>query len=76
LELKVGGAGGDVHVCRYFDLAGVLPWLLLMRLLGNTTFNPLLTDIYDKTIVPVSRVAERWLSPPIGKNLILVARKR
>jgi SAM-dependent methyltransferase len=63
LELKVGGAGGDVHVCRYFDLAGVLPWLLL-------------TDIYDKTIVPVSRVAERWLSPPIGKNLILVARKR
>lgn len=72
---KVKAAGGEVLHARYFDCAGVVPWLLLNKLMGSTTFNPALIDIHDKYVVPVSRAFERVVSPPFGKNLILVARK-
>jgi hypothetical protein len=32
--------------------------------------------VYDKAIVPVMRWIEQRVTPPIGKNLLLVARKR
>ncbi len=73
---KIAFAEGDVLICRYFDLAGVAPWFFLNKLLGMTTFNPTLVRIHDQAIVPLSRVVERVIAPPFGKNLILVARKR
>jgi SAM-dependent methyltransferase len=75
LACKVMEAGGDVVVCRYFDFLGTLPWLVLNKLLGATSFNPRLAQINDRLIVPISRAAERVISPPFGKNVILVARK-
>jgi SAM-dependent methyltransferase len=73
---KVATAGGEVKLCRYFDFAGVVPWLILNKLLGSTAFNPRLVDINDKFAVPVSRLVERVVSLPWGKNVILVAGKR
>ena len=73
---KIGAAGGDVQLCRYFDFFGVLPWLLLNKLMGATRFNPHFVRLHDKFVVPISRSVERVITPPIGKNLILVARKR
>jgi SAM-dependent methyltransferase len=75
LIAKVRGAGADISVCRYFDLAGVLPWLVLNRLMGSTTFNPALIDVNDRFVVPVSRAIEQIVGLPFGKNLILVASK-
>lgn len=75
LVAKVASAGGQVLQCRYFDLLGVGPWLLLNKALGATTFNPTLIGIHDRYIVPVSRLIEKVVSPPFGKNLILVAAK-
>ncbi len=63
-----------VHL-RYFDVLGVLPWLLSGRVLKQNEFNPLMARIYDRLIVPVGSFLERWLSAPIGKNLICVARR-
>jgi hypothetical protein len=31
--------------------------------------------LYDRTTVPVARLLERVVSPPIGKNLLLAAEK-
>jgi SAM-dependent methyltransferase len=73
---KVVQAGGEAAICRYFDCFGVLPWLFLNKLMGATTFNPQLVRIHDKFVVPVSRAAECVISPPMGKNIILVARKQ
>jgi SAM-dependent methyltransferase len=75
LTAKVAAVGGQILHCRYFDLLGVAPWLLLNKALGSTTFNPTLINIHDKFVVPVSRTIERVISPPFGKNLILVATK-
>jgi SAM-dependent methyltransferase len=74
LAAKVVLAGANLHVCRYFDVAGVLPWLVLNKWGGSTTFNPRLVQINDRAVVPVSRFVER-VPPPFGKNLILVASK-
>jgi SAM-dependent methyltransferase len=77
LELmqKVTKAGGEVEICRYFDFLGIGPWFVLNKVMGATAFNPRIVDIHDRFVVPVSRAAERMISPPIGKNIILVARK-
>jgi hypothetical protein len=65
-----------VQLCRYFDFLGVVPWFLLNKLMGATTFNPKLVYINDKFVVPISAAVERVISPPLGMNIILVARKR
>jgi len=72
---KVRAAGGTIITCRYFDILGVVPWLLLNKALGSTTFNPALVRVNDRIVVPVSRFIESLHQPGFGKNLILVASK-
>ena len=68
------GAGFEVVKARYFDVAGVLPWyvnfVLLKRGLGGAG-----VSLYDSLVVPPMRVVERIVAPPLGKNLLLVARR-
>lgn len=59
---------------RYFDVLGVLPWYVNFTLLGNEIGGGSVTS-YDRFVVPVARRLERVVRPPLGKNLILVARK-
>jgi SAM-dependent methyltransferase len=71
---RVTGCGFEPVRARYFDIAGILPWyvnfVLLKRPLaaGNVR-------AYDRLVVPPMRRLERWIKPPIGKNLLLVARR-
>lgn len=67
-------AGFEIVKLRYFDIAGILPWLLFMKLLRR----PLTSGsagLYDTLVVPIMRKVESYVSPPIGKNLIVVGRK-
>jgi SAM-dependent methyltransferase len=75
LIAKTMDAGGEILHCRYFDFAGVVPWFILNKVLGFTTFNPALVQFNDRAVVPISRAVERAISPPFGKNLVMVARK-
>lgn len=75
LLAKTRVAGAQVLSMRYFDLIGVLSWLVVNKLAGSTTFNPRMIDINDRIIVPVSRALEAVVTPPLGKNLIMIARK-
>ena len=75
LTHRVAGAGFDIRVCRYFDLLGIAPWYLMNTLLGATTFDPRLAGLYDAVGVPVTRFIEGLARPPVGKSLILVARR-
>jgi SAM-dependent methyltransferase len=76
LVSKVQGAGGQIILCRYFDLPGVVPWFVLNKLMGSTAFNPWLVRLNDQFVVPASRAIERPFPPPFGKNLILVASRQ
>lgn len=70
----VAAAGFEVTLAKYFDVAGVLPWLvnfvILRRGLGAGG-----VALYDRLVVPPMRRVERWIAPPLGKNLLMVARK-
>lgn len=70
----VEDAGFSVLRCSYFDAAGILPWLVAFRLLHRTLASGQVR-LYDRLVVPVARRVERIVSPPIGKNLLLVAAK-
>jgi len=70
----VKGQGFEVLEARYFDLAGVLPWYVAFVLLKR----PITAGgvgLYDRLIVPVMRRLEARVWAPLGKNLLLVARK-
>ena len=75
LERKCGLAGFRVIESRYFDLAGVVPWWLKYRLFKSDTLEARTVELYDRFGVPLARVVEKLIRPPLGKNIILVAEK-
>ncbi|WP_161625014.1 class I SAM-dependent methyltransferase [Paramagnetospirillum caucaseum] len=69
-------AGMTVLENRYFDLLGVLPWLVMNRWLGKIEFNPKQIALYDRIGIPITRTIETLIRPPFGKNLLLVAQRK
>lgn len=74
LERVVTHAGFDLVRSRYFDVAGVLPWYIHFTLLGRGMGKGSVS-LYDRWVVPTMRTLEGWVSPPLGKNILLVARR-
>jgi SAM-dependent methyltransferase len=69
-------AGLEVVMIKYFDVLGVLPYYVVYRLLRSQAISGSTMWGYDRVLVPVSRLIQRILRrPPLGKNVILVARK-
>jgi SAM-dependent methyltransferase len=69
-------AGLRIISLRYFDVLGVVPYLVVYRWLHRTDVSSSTVWSYDRGIVPVSRLIQRVVpSPPFGKNVILVAAK-
>jgi SAM-dependent methyltransferase len=74
LRRRVEGAGFQVERLDWFDAPGVLGWALGMKLLG-LPMRPAAVALYDRAVVSWLRPLEcRW-RPPLGKNLLLVARR-
>ena len=75
LRAQLTGSGLTVRTSHYFDFVGIAPWFLFNTLLGSTRLSPGMLKIYDRMIVPVSRRIECVFRPPLGKNILAVARK-
>ena len=75
LRSKLEEAGFRVKDLRWFDMLGILPWLLKYRIGGSTSMEAGAVELYDRVAVPVIRRAESLISPPVGKNLFAVAEK-
>lgn len=75
LERKCAAAGFRILKSVYFDLPGIAPWWVKYRLLKSDSMEPGLVKLYDRLFVPLIKVAERVISPPLGKNILLVAEK-
>ena len=69
------GAHCAIEKLHYFDVAGIIPWWLVNRVGKRVTFDARSVALYDRVAVPIMRRVEAAIAPPIGKNLILVARK-
>jgi len=70
----VNSAGYSIVKARYFDSVGILPWYLAYVVCKMTTGSRYFF-LYDKIVVPVVGFIERKITPPIGKNILLIAEK-
>lgn len=74
LRLLVKDAGFQILELQYFDFIGIIPWYLNFVLLKRS-LNSQAVSYYDNYVVPLMRLIETNVTPPIGKNLLLVAKK-
>ena len=65
----------EIKEAKYFDMAGIMPWYLMM-VMFNKSLNSGNVSAYDKLVIPVSRFLEGKWAPSIGKNLLVIGRKR
>lgn len=76
LRRVIAAAGFELADVRYLDVIGVLPYFVMYRLLDVKTLGAVSSTGYDRVIVPLSRAVQRLAPhPPIGKNLLAVARR-
>ncbi len=75
LMAKTTEAGFEIVTCRYMDLPGVFAWGLVNTILGSTNLDARMMQIYDSYFIPPTRWFERIFPPPLGKSLILIAKK-
>jgi 2-polyprenyl-3-methyl-5-hydroxy-6-metoxy-1,4-benzoquinol methylase len=76
LTSVITDAGFELVDMHFMDLAGVVPYFLMYRLLDVPTLDSGSSRIYDSVIVPCSRFIQNRVGPPaVGKNLLAVARR-
>ncbi len=75
LKVLLEDAGFSVIKISYFDLFGIIPWFIYFKLLRRP-FNPGSVSMYDTVVVPIARIIESMIPPPIGKNLFVIAQKK
>jgi SAM-dependent methyltransferase len=66
--------GFNIIKVKYVDMPGIIPWYIAFVLLKKE-LNMNNTSIYDKIAIPVIRIVENFFTPPIGRNLLLIAQK-
>lgn len=67
-------AGFEVVKAKYFDLLGIIPWYIFFVLLKKS-YNQKNISLYDKVGIPMTKIIETLISPPFGKNLVVVAKR-
>lgn len=75
VEQLLHSCGYQIVRARYFDIAGILPWFILFTLLQRT-LRPRSVRTYDRFVVPIMRRLEQRFTPPIGKNILVIAKPR
>lgn len=75
LAALVSQAGLQIEKLLFFNLLGILPWLIVGKVFRQHSLGRTQVNIADRILIPLARSLERIISPPIGQNLLLVARK-
>ncbi len=68
-------AGLEVVQTRYMDMIGMLPWWVSFVLLKRRGLGSSMVKMYDKLVVPFIRTTENIVEAPVGKNVLLIAKK-
>jgi SAM-dependent methyltransferase len=75
LASKLQKVGFHIVCLRYFNFPGIFTWFLAGRVMRYKTLRFSDVRFYDRWIVPyVSRLEKYW-EPPIGQNLVAIAKK-
>ncbi|MQA83129.1 MAG: methyltransferase [Streptosporangiales bacterium] len=67
----VEAAGLTTRVCRPVNFLGGLAWWLAVRIGGTGSPRPGMVAVYDRLVVPVTRIVDR-LRPPFGQTVLCV----
>jgi len=74
LGAAVAAAGLSTELLKPVNFLGGIAWWLAVRRGGASYPNPRLVRLYDRTVVPVTRLVERFVRPPFGQTVLCVAR--
>lgn len=74
LRSSMTAAGLDVEVCKPINFLGGCAWWLAVRVGGAGTPSGPLVRLYDRVVVPTTRMIERVVRPPFGQTVLGVAR--
>ena len=75
LTRKLVQAGFKTERIRSYDFVGYFAWLAIYRVMKRRTFKPGSVKLFDRLIFPLENLIEtRLCAPPIGKNLLVIAR--
>jgi SAM-dependent methyltransferase len=74
LSTSVRGAGLDIESIKPINFLGGIAWWVAVRRGGAGYPDPRLVKIYDRTVVPLTRMIERLVRPPFGQTVLCVAR--
>ncbi|REE96349.1 class I SAM-dependent methyltransferase [Thermomonospora umbrina] len=74
LARSVREAGLVPEVCKPINFLGGIAWWAAVRRGGAGYPDPRLVKIYDRTVIPTTRVIERLVRPPFGQTVFCVAR--
>lgn len=73
LRAAIVGAGLVPREVRPVNMLGGIAWWLAVRRGGVGSSRPGLLRIYDRVVVPVTRVLESRVTPPFGQSVLGVA---
>ena len=77
IRVVAESAGFVVEQLYYADVAGALPYWFVYRVLKHKHLGDGSATLFDGVLVPISMFLQRLVAhPPLGKNLVLIARKR
>ena len=71
---KLTKAGFQVRVIHYVNSLGFFAWLAKGRIM-RAQIKDTDTVFYDKLVIPWLKSVERWLKPPLGQSLFVIAQK-
>ena len=71
---KLEAAGLQVVRLGYRDVVGMVAWFVVCRLLGME-LTPGRVGVYDRLVIPAVALLGRYFDPPLGKNVVAVARR-
>jgi SAM-dependent methyltransferase len=74
LSASFVAAGLDPVDVRPVNLLGGMAWWATVRRAGVGSPNPRLVSVYDRLVVPATRMLERRFVPPFGQSVLGVAR--
>lgn len=74
LKDKLQKAGFRIHTMHYFNLVGLLSWMVRDKIGRSPNLKPYHITIFD-SIVPILKRIEVVIRPPVGISLIVVAKK-
>lgn len=74
MAAAVTAAGLSIEVLRPINMLGGIAWWFAVRRAKVGYPNPRIVRVYDRLVVPTTRLIERVIRPPFGQTVFCVAR--